>query len=187
MKHATVVIMKHEPGQDWEVDIPAAVLADTDAAPPAIDRDTDLTTVAARVLAWMGEHTEWTAAEDFHEVPDSVGNTLGGQVLVIKHETPAAVDPAEEAARQAAEEALGAPGTLGYLRRKLATLDHLPDELPVVLAATSEGNGFKRLGDVGDGDDPEPAEDDFGVPHPDDADEYENGELPAPCLLLWPS
>jgi hypothetical protein len=186
VKHGTIVIIKHGHAQHWKIDIPALLLADTDVAPPVIDGDVDAHTAAARVLAWMREHTEWTAAEDFTEAP-FMNDTRGGQVLVIKDEPAVPVDPAEEAARQAAEEALGTPGTLGYLRRKLASLEHLPDELPVVLAATSEGNGFKRLGDVGDGDDPEPDEDDFGVPHPDSADEYINGELPPPCLLLWPS
>lgn len=184
MKCEIVVIIKYGPGQDWQADIPAAVLADAAVAAPVLDRDAALGAVVEQVLGWLSEHTGWTAAEDFQEVTSSVGTAQGGQVLVIKNEAPVPIDPDQEAARQAAEDALGPPGTLGYLRRVLARLEHLPDELPVVLAAAPEGNGFRRLGDVGDGDDPEPAEDDFGVPHPDD---YEGGELPPPCLLLWPS
>jgi hypothetical protein len=184
MKHGTICILKPEPGAEWEVTIPPKLLADTDIAPPQPDRTLALSAAAEQVLAWMTAHTAWIADEEFHAVGDSVGQVVGGQVFVLKHEEPAPVDEAGEQAARAAREALGQPGTLGYLRAALAQLAHLPDDMPVVLAATSEGNGFKRLDEVGNGTDPEPDEDDLGLIAEEDYDEYD--ELPPPCLLLWP-
>jgi hypothetical protein len=130
MKHGTICILKLEPGTEWEVTIPPNLLADTDIAPPQPDRALTLSAAAEQVLAWMTAHTAWIADEEFHEVGDSIGQAVGGQVFVLKHEEPAPVDEAAEQAARAAREALGEPGTLGYLRAALAQLAHLPDDMP---------------------------------------------------------
>jgi hypothetical protein len=184
MKHGTICILKISPDAEWEVDIPRHLLTDADITAPTPERDLSPQAVAELVLNWMTEHTRWVTSGQFEEVTDSTSGAVGGQVVVVRHEERAPADDAAEQQGRELEEARGEPGTLGYLRVALAQLAHLPDDMPVVLAATSAGNGFRRLGDVGDGTDPEPEEDAFGTIAAEDIDDYD--ELPAPCLLLWP-
>lgn len=40
--------------------------------------------------------------------------------------------------------------TLAELRKQIATFDHLPDDTPVVLANSAEGNGFSPLAVIDD-------------------------------------